>query len=117
VERHGDRIKVQDCAVTEVDAGPKEMPVADPRILAADLGIGNRAVLGEAGIDVHYFFTHKPAIPRGRYSVTRMNSSPNRYSQYSGNACVNQLLPRLTTAAPMTGPMSVPRPPTAVQIA
>ena len=56
-------------------------------------------------------------MPRGRNSVTRMNSRPSRYSQYSGNACVNQLLPRLTAAAPMTGPISVPRPPTAVQIA
>ena len=56
-------------------------------------------------------------MPRGRYSVTRMNSRPSTNSQYSGSACVNQLLPRFTTAAPITGPISVPRPPTAVQIA
>ena len=62
-------------------------------------------------------FATEPAMPRGRNSVTRMNTSPRENSQYSGSVCVNQLLPRLTTAAPMTGPISVPRPPTAVQIA
>src|SRR6185295_13532753 len=60
---------------------------------------------------------HRPASPRGRNSVTRMNNRPSANSQYSGNAWVNQLLPRLTTAAPSTGPINVPRPPTAVQIA
>src|SRR5205823_13708069 len=60
--------------------------------------------------------SRNPASPRGRNSVTRTNSSPSANSQYSGNALVNQLLPRLTAAAPNTGPTSVPRPPTAVQI-
>ena len=49
--------------------------------------------------------------------MTRMNRRPRKNSQNSGNACVNQLLAPLTTNAPAIGPISVPRPPTAVQIA
>ena len=33
-----------------------------------------------------------PITPCGRNSVTRMNSRPRKYSQYSGNATVNTLL-------------------------
>jgi hypothetical protein len=46
-----------------------------------------------------------------------MNSRPRKNSQYSGKLTVNQLLARLTTKAPMIGPISVPRPPTATQMA
>ena len=46
-----------------------------------------------------------------------MNSRPRKNSQYSGNAAVNQLLAPLTMNAPRIGPISVPRPPTAAQIA
>ena len=46
-----------------------------------------------------------------------MNSRPRKNSQYSGKVVVNQLFDRLTMAAPNTGPISVPRPPTATQMA
>ena len=46
-----------------------------------------------------------------------MNSAPRKYSQNSGKATVNQLFAPLTKKAPTIGPMSVPRPPTAAQIA
>jgi hypothetical protein len=59
----------------------------------------------------------RPTMPFGRNSVTAMNSAPRKYSQYSGKACVNQLLAPLTNTAPMIGPISVARPPTAAQIA
>ena len=49
--------------------------------------------------------------------MTSTNSRPRKNSQYSGTACVNQLFAPLTRNAPITGPISVPRPPTAVQIA
>ena len=55
--------------------------------------------------------------PWGRKSVTRMNRRPRKKSQYSGTACVNQLFAPLTTNAPTMGPISVPRPPTAAQMA
>ena len=45
-----------------------------------------------------------------------MNSAPSANSQTSGSAPVSQVLPKLTTKAPTTGPISVPRPPTATQI-
>ena len=56
-------------------------------------------------------------MPPGRNSVTAMNSAPRKYSQNSGKTCVNQLLAPLTKKAPTIGPTSVPRPPTAAQIA
>ena len=46
-----------------------------------------------------------------------MNSVPRKNSQYSGKLTVNQLFARLTRKAPITGPISVPRPPTATQMA
>ena len=46
-----------------------------------------------------------------------MNSRPRTNSQNSGNATVNQLFAPFTTTAPRIGPSSVPRPPTATQIA
>ena len=46
-----------------------------------------------------------------------MNSSPSKYSQYSGKRRVNKLFAPLTSPAPRIGPTSVPRPPTATQIA
>ena len=62
-------------------------------------------------------FFHRPTTPSGSNSVTTTNSAPRKNSQYSGKLTVNQLLARLTTKAPMTGPISVPRPPTATQMA
>ena len=56
-------------------------------------------------------------MPCGRNSVTAMNIAPSAYSQNSGNAWVNQLFAPLTKKAPTIGPISVARPPTAVQIA
>src|SRR4029077_11489516 len=58
-----------------------------------------------------------PTTPLGRNSVTRMNSSPRKNSQYSGKDWVKKLLAPLINPAPNTGPSSVPRPPTATQIA
>ena len=48
--------------------------------------------------------------------MTATNSPPSANSQNSGSAPVKQLLPALTSSAPMIGPTIVPRPPTAVQI-
>src|SRR5690606_3455237 len=62
-------------------------------------------------------FLTPPTMPSGRNRVTRMNSAPRKYSQNSGKATVNQLLAPLTKKAPMIGPISVARPPTAAQIA
>ncbi len=39
---------------------------------------------------------NSPTMPCGRNSVTSMNSEPRKYSQNSGNACVNQLFAPLT---------------------
>ena len=49
--------------------------------------------------------------------MTAMNSAPRKYSQNSGANTVSQLLAPLTMKAPMIGPISVARPPTAAQIA
>jgi hypothetical protein len=46
-----------------------------------------------------------------------MNSAPRKYSQNSARTTVSQLLAPLTMNAPMMGPTSVARPPTAAQIA
>ncbi len=46
-----------------------------------------------------------------------INSAPRANSQYSGKATVNQLFMPLTRPAPSSGPISVPRPPRATQIA
>ena len=45
-----------------------------------------------------------PISPRGRNSVTTMNSAPSAYSHNSGRAPVNQVLPRLTSTAPRIAP-------------
>src|SRR5262249_43287444 len=63
------------------------------------------------------FLDSKPATPRGRNRVTRMKISPRKYSQYSGNACVKKLFAPFTRPAPKAAPTSVPRPPTATQMA
>src|SRR4051812_4554213 len=55
-------------------------------------------------------------MPCGMNSVTRMKIRPSAYSHRSGKAAVNQLLSPLTVKAPMIGPSSEPRPPTAAQI-
>ena len=49
--------------------------------------------------------------------MTRIKSRPRKNSQYSGNACVKKLFAPLTSPAPSAAPASVPRPPTATQIA
>src|SRR4029077_10964038 len=59
----------------------------------------------------------RPTTPLGRNRVTAMNIAPRKNSQYSGNATVNQLRAPLTMKAPRIAPTSVPRPPTATQIA
>ena len=58
-----------------------------------------------------------PRCPRGNTSVTRTKRPPRTKSQASGTEPVSQVLARLTTAAPIIAPTSVPRPPTATQIA
>jgi hypothetical protein len=55
--------------------------------------------------------------PLGMNSVTRMNSNPRKNSQYSGKVWVKKLFAPFTTPAPNSGPISVPRPPTATQTA
>ena len=62
------------------------------------------------------FFTN-PTTPSGKYSVTAIKRAPKKYNQYSGADTVNQLLTPLTMKAPMMGPISVARPPTAAQMA
>src|SRR6266568_2593990 len=108
VEAHTDAVEVQDALMRRVEAlGIHPGPRSDGAVPMLLCG-AHDALLRQS---------LSPASPRGRNSVTRMNSSPSANSQYSGNALVNQLLPRLTAAAPNIGPTSVPRPPTAVQIA
>jgi len=46
-----------------------------------------------------------------------MNRAPRKNSQYSGKATVNQLFMPLTSPAPSSGPISVPRPPRATHTA
>ena len=46
-----------------------------------------------------------------------MKMAPSANSQYSGNAAVKKLFAPLTSPAPRIAPVSVPRPPTATQIA
>jgi hypothetical protein len=50
-------------------------------------------------------------------NVTATNSVPSTNSQYGASApLVNAVLAKFTSPAPSTGPMRVPRPPTATQI-
>jgi hypothetical protein len=56
-------------------------------------------------------------MPCGRNIVTSTKSRPRKNSQYSGKVTVKKLFAPLTRKAPMIGPMRVPRPPTAVQMA
>ena len=49
--------------------------------------------------------------------MTTTNRAPRKNSQYSGKAWVKKLFDRLTITAPITGPISVARPPTATQMA
>src|SRR5690242_14453602 len=96
---------------------------------ALDLAIGGGGVagLGLVLLAGFQYFAHaaslcrrslpaSPNMPCGMNSVTRMNSRPSAYSHRSGKAPVNQLFRPLTEKAPMMGPSSVPRPPTAAQI-
>ena len=46
-----------------------------------------------------------------------MNKAPKKYNQNSGAETVNQLLAPFTKNAPTTGPIKLPRPPTAAQTA
>jgi hypothetical protein len=58
----------------------------------------------------------RPALtsPRGRNSVTRMNSSPGRTARIG--ECLREPAPRAVTMNAAIGPISVPRPPTAAYI-
>src|SRR5262249_28312058 len=112
VEADRDAVEVENAAMSRVDAFGEDPRAGRDRIVPL---LASRC--GAPVFDSRMRAAHSPALPRGRNSVTRMNSSPSANSQYSGKAFVNQLLPRLTAAAPSTGPISVPRPPTAVQIA
>ncbi len=62
-----------------------------------------------------FIWLHRPTMPLGSSSVTTMKSAPSANSQTSGRAPVSQVLPKFTRTAPMIGPTSVPRPPTATQ--
>src|SRR5580704_1363100 len=55
--------------------------------------------------------------PPGRTSVTTTKRAPRTKSHAVGNSTVSQLFAELTTNAPSTAPASVPRPPTATQMA
>ena len=59
----------------------------------------------------------EPIMPLGRNKVTATNTKPSTNSQSCGNATVNQLLAPLTANAPKIGPIKLPRPPIAAQIA
>src|SRR5579883_1809031 len=59
----------------------------------------------------------RPNSPRGKASVTRTKSPPSTNSHASGSAPVSQVLAALTSTDPRSAPMSVPRPPTATQMA
>ena len=55
-------------------------------------------------------------IPLGKNMTTAIKSPPRKNGQSSGKWLVNVLRMKLTPAAPMMAPESVPRPPTATQI-
>src|SRR5258706_4549336 len=104
VEADRDVLQVEHHAVRDVEA-----PGGDVREAAA--------LVGGGGVGGHAFFLSRPMMPCGRNSVTRMKMRPSAYSQYSGKACVKKLFAPLTAPAPMIAPASVPRPPTATQMA
>src|SRR6266446_2104452 len=66
---------------------------------------------------VHRKWRSAPTRPRGKASVVSTKRPPRKNSQISGAAPVSQVLARLTRAAPIIAPVSVPRPPTDTQIA
>src|SRR3990167_6591509 len=72
--------------------------------------------VGRHALAPRIFFT-RPTTPCGIHSVTAMNSAPRKERQNSGKVTVSQLLAPLTMKAPMMGPTSVARPPTAAQTA
>src|SRR5688572_9388535 len=87
------------------------------QLAAGDVAEG-AAFVNRDGVGAHAcFLLKKPMIPRGRNSVTRMKIRPSAYSQYSGKACVKKLFAPFTAPAPRIAPASVPRPPTATQMA
>src|SRR4051812_9830343 len=58
------------------------------------LNPGRRVVLSDGGGVAHLWRAHagtSPTSPRGRNSVTRMNSAPSAYSQTSGSAPVRKV--------------------------
>src|SRR5207244_6209315 len=97
VEADGDRFEIEDSTMTDVDA-------LRHHAAGAHAAAAIRRSTRKKAFTHDLCFSHSPAMPRGKNSVTKMNNKPSTNSQYSGSACVNQLLPRLTTAAPSTGP-------------
>src|SRR5690606_6799502 len=87
--------------------------------IAAAAGRVEGGVEHQLGRGVHCSFSLRssPMRPLGRNRVAIMNSAPRANSQYSGKATVNQLFMPLTRPAPSSGPISVPRPPRATQMA
>src|SRR5262249_53392340 len=139
IERDRDVLEVEDDAVGEVEVaeflGVRDIACEGDRLgLAPDLlvlrrrpprpramvRIGQLPVdhgrrLGELHFVRHCF--QRPTTPFGMNSVTRMKIAPSTKSQYSGIATVKTLFAPFTSPAPRMGPTSVPRPPTAAQMA
>src|SRR6185312_14771392 len=111
-EADADVLEIEDDTVRRVEPLGAQVPVE--RTTGTCVGTGAAQQRHAIAHDTR--LRHIPARPRGRNSVTTTKIRPSAYSQYSGIASVNQLLPRFTAAAPSTGPISVPRPPTAVAI-
>src|SRR4029453_6811231 len=114
VEADGDAVEIKDRTMSRVHAAAGD---GHPRLGNA---LGPTVGAWQPVHEVRPFDPRRrtsPMTPDGRNNVTTTNSSPRKKSQISGNACVNQLLAPFTRNAPAMGPTSVPRPPTAVQIA
>src|SRR5262249_20795016 len=93
VEADCDAVEIEDAAVSRIDALAEHSSAGGDRIVPLLSRRGCAHVRSRRR-------AHSPAIPRGRKSVTKMKRSPSANSQDSGKALVNQLLPRLTAAAP-----------------
>src|SRR3989344_898813 len=133
IEADLDVVEVEDRAVGQVDLVRIVHHAAIVGLATARLArVGGRVQGSQQGLAAFFhqvgghaftsafllssFFT-PPTMPSGRNRVTSTKSKPRKYSQNSGKATVNQLLAPLTKKAPMIGPISVARPPTAVQMA
>src|SRR5690606_21887228 len=123
VEADGDAVHVQDRPVRYVDrarldhvaeAARARAPVVEPRrrrhVASFSRSTGARPARSRRPC-------RAPTMPFGRNSVTSTNSAPRKESQNSGATTVSQLFAPFTSTAPIRGPTSGPRPPTATQIA